>query len=274
MQRMSVLVTLAVCVVAGCSLQTPAGSDSHSTATGNAAGGGQSSVPTSATATKNENVLPTAADGDWPWWRGPNRNGIADEGPSPPVTWSDTKNVIWKIEVPGRGHSSPTIVADRIYLATTDERQQIQAVLAFNRSNGSPLWKTDVNRGGFPRQIHRKNTHATCTVACDGERLFVAFFNNRGIQATALDLHGKRIWQKVIGPFQPRIYEYGYAPSPAIYHGLALGRIFLLPKRYRHWRLHLGQPYQQPHEVPLLPSLERPGQLLQQGLSRDGFQPR
>lgn len=164
----------------------------------------------------------TVAATDWPWWRGPNFNGVAAEGQTVPVTWSESKNVVWRADVPGRGHSSPTIVGNRIFLSTADKSQETQSVLAFNRETGEQIWKTDINQGGLPRSIHPKNTHATPTVASDGERLFVSFFNNASIQVTALDLDGKQIWQQVVGPFKPQQYEYGYAPSPAIHKSLVI----------------------------------------------------
>lgn len=158
-------------------------------------------------------------DRDWPWWRGPSRNGIAAADSSPPTTWSDSQSVIWKALVPGRGHSSPTIVGNRVFLASADEQQQIQFVVAFQRDSGKQLWKTDINQGGFPRSIHPKNTHASPTIACDGDRLFVTLLHHDAIHATALDLEGQIVWQKTLGPFQPKRYEYGYAPSPVIYRG-------------------------------------------------------
>ncbi len=157
------------------------------------------------------------SDGDWRLWRGPSGNGIAADGQDPPVTWSESQNVVWKAAVPGRGHSSPTIVGDRIFLTTADEDRQVQSVLAFDRKDGKSAWKTDLHRGGFPRRIHPKNSHATCTVASDGERLFAVFFNGGAIHVTALDLEGNKLWQRSIGPFEPRQYEYGYAPSPTVY---------------------------------------------------------
>src|SRR5690349_5697774 len=51
---------------------------------------------------------------DWPWWRGPSRNGLA-AGAAVPVKFSETENVIWKAPLPGRGHSSPTVIGDRIF---------------------------------------------------------------------------------------------------------------------------------------------------------------
>jgi outer membrane protein assembly factor BamB len=158
-----------------------------------------------------------SAQHDWPWWRGPSRNGIAPTNDSVPVRWSESQNIIWRTPLPGRGHSSPIIVGNQIFLATADEREQVQSVLAFDLASGKPLWKTDVLRGGFPERIHRNNTHASPTVACDGERLFVSFFNHDTLQATALSLDGKQIWQKTVGPFRPRRFEYGYGASPQLY---------------------------------------------------------
>lgn len=160
-----------------------------------------------------------SAESDWPWWRGPTRNGVVPGDKPVPTKFSDTENVTWRVEVPGRGHSSPIVVGDRIFLATADERQQVQSVLAFDRKEGKQLWKTDVSQGGFPARNHVKNTEATATVACDGERLFITFFHHQTVQATALDLDGKQVWQKTVAPFNPKQYEYGYAPSPILYRG-------------------------------------------------------
>lgn len=153
---------------------------------------------------------------DWPWWRGPQRNGIGDDQPVP-TKLSDKDHVVWKTPVPGRGHSSPTVVGNRVYLTTADEEQKIHYVLAFDRATGKQLWQTEVNRGGFPAKNHPKNTEATPTVACDGERLFATFYNHDTVQAVALDLNGKVQWKLAAGPFHPKAYEYGYAPSPVIY---------------------------------------------------------
>ncbi|MCG8652454.1 MAG: hypothetical protein MI861_21615, partial [Pirellulales bacterium] len=62
------------------------------------------------------------AANDWPVWRGPNANGVADQGQAFPVQWDENTNVIWKSPIPGRGHSSPIVVGDRILLTTADER--------------------------------------------------------------------------------------------------------------------------------------------------------
>lgn len=153
-----------------------------------------------------------AAD-DWPWWRGPNRNGIANEQ-TVPTSWSEDEKIVWKTAVPGRGHSSPTVIGNRIFLATADEDQETQSVLCFDRTNGEQIWSQEINRGSLPRLGHQNQTHATCTLAADGERVFVAFLNHGKITATALNLDGDEIWSVELGPYKPK---FGYAPSPTIY---------------------------------------------------------
>lgn len=155
---------------------------------------------------------------DWPCWRGPNSNGVAASDQSPPTEWDETKNVVWKVSVPGRGHASPIVVGNKVILATADESAKVQSVVCFDRATGQQLWKSDVSKGGFPAKIHKKNTHASPTVVSDGQRLFVAFNNRNSVLLTALTLDGKQTWQINAGPYLPRKYKFGYAPSPLVYN--------------------------------------------------------
>ncbi len=159
------------------------------------------------------------SEDDWPWWRGPTRDGHA-LGPVP-TEWSGEINILWKVAVPGRGHASPTVVGNRIYLTTADEGQQTQSVLALDRETGEQQWQSTLHTGNFPvgSQMHPKCTHANGTVACDGERLFVAFLNDNTIRATALDLNGDKLWQTSVGEFDS---VFGYAPSPCVYQSLVI----------------------------------------------------
>lgn len=159
-----------------------------------------------------------AANTDWPWWRGPSRNGLARNAKLP-TRFGDREKVLWKTPVPGRGHSSPIVVANRIFLTTADESKQIQSVVAFDAASGKQLWKQDISQGGFPEHNHAKNTAATPTIASDGERLFVTFFHHKAIELVTLTLDGKVNWRESVGPFDPKRFEYGYAPSPLIYRG-------------------------------------------------------
>ena len=57
------------------------------------------------------------AQNDWSRWRGPSGNGIA-ESKTAPLEWGDDENVIWKTKVPGRGHASPLILKEKVFLTT------------------------------------------------------------------------------------------------------------------------------------------------------------
>ena len=157
-----------------------------------------------------------AAD-DWPWWRGPNHNGVADSNQSPPLTWSSSQNVLWKADIPGRGHGSPMVFGDRVVVQTADEKAKTQSVLCFHRQTGAKLWETQVHSGGFPKKSNKKASLASSTPACDGERIFVSFLHDGAIRTTALDLDGKQLWQTKISDY---IVHQGYGASPAIYQNL------------------------------------------------------
>ena len=163
------------------------------------------------------NVVSAAKD--WPWWRGPDRNGIADAEQKPPVTFSSTESVKWVTPIPGRGHGSAIVVGDRVILQTADEATEVQSVICLHRRTGKPEWTTEVHRGGFPK-TNKKASHASSTPACDGEKVFVNFVSNGAAHTTALTLDGgKQLWQKKISDY---VVHQGYGSSPAIYKSLVI----------------------------------------------------
>ncbi len=161
--------------------------------------------------------ISVAAD-DWPWWRGPNRNGVANAGEQPPTEWSATKNVAWKTPVPGRGHSSPIVVGPRVFLATADEDADTQSVLCYDRATGEPVWQAQVHSGGIMRK-HERSTGASGSVACDGENVYVLFANSGAVYLTALSVEGEQLWQTKLADY--KIHQ-GYGASPAVYRSLVI----------------------------------------------------
>lgn len=160
-----------------------------------------------------------AVAGDWPGWRGPTHDGQAATGQRVPVRWSESDNVIWKVPVPGRGHASPTVVGDRVFLPTADEAKEIQSVLCFDRETGRQLWKTDLHQGGFPVKGHRRKSHASSSVAWDGERLFVNFLSGGAVYTSALDRNGGPLWTTRISDY---VIHQGYGSSPFVYQNLVI----------------------------------------------------
>lgn len=156
---------------------------------------------------------------DWPWWRGPYRNGIAADNQSPPLRWGASENIVWKAPVPGRGHGSATVVGPHVYLTAAEEESEIQSVLCFERATGRRVWQTEVHRGGLTKEGNKKASQASTTIACDGERLFVNFLNGDAVYTTALDRSGHRIWQTHISDY---VVHQGYGSSPELFGPLVI----------------------------------------------------
>ena len=167
-----------------------------------------------------KNAEPVAhLSGDWPGWRGPGRNGIAAPDQRIPLRWSQSENVVWSSPVPGRGHGSPAVYGDQVFLATADNDQQIQSVVCYDRWTGEQRWRTDVHRGGFVPGQNGKSSNASSTVACDGERIYVNFLNDDAVRTTALSRDGKQIWQTRISGY---VVHQGYGASPLLYQSLVI----------------------------------------------------
>lgn len=157
---------------------------------------------------------------DWPCWRGPTHDGQADPGQRVPLEWDDTRNVVWSVDVPGRGNGSPTVIGPHVLLATCDEGPGSQSVLAFERATGKPAWATVVHAAGAMRK-NEKSSGASTTVAGDGERLYVTFPNADAVFCTALSPEGKILWQRRVCDY---VIHQGYGASPLV-HG---GRVFVV----------------------------------------------
>lgn len=156
---------------------------------------------------------------DWPWWRGPSRDGLAAADQTPPQTWSATENVLWKRTIPGRGHGSATVVGDQVFLATADHEREAQSVLCLNRNSGDLLWQTDVHHGKFETKGNTKSSLASSTLACDGTRVFINFLHDGAIYTTALGRDGKLLWQTKVTDY---VLHQGFGSSPALYQTLVL----------------------------------------------------
>jgi outer membrane protein assembly factor BamB len=222
-------------------------------------------------AVQEDSPLPQVSPEDWPWWRGPGQDGRSP-GASPPLTWSRDENIAWRATVPGRGHSSPVLRERRVYLTTADEEKEVQYLLSYDRETGDLLSETPIHRGGFMGK-HRKNSHASATPACDGERVFVAFMVQGGIWVTATDLKGKIIWQKMAGPFSS---EEGYGSSPLLYRSLVIvngdnpgpGFLAALSRKTGEIVWRIRRPRGESYATPVVAEVAGRPQLLLHGVSR------
>ncbi len=185
--------------------------------------------------------LATAADGpatpttsSWPQWRGPLATGVAPDA-DPPLRWSESENVRWKVPIPGRGHASPIVWKDQVFLlaavpvaaagdgetsAPSSERRRGVApagpirftVIALDRGTGETAWQR-VAREETPHEgTHTDGTWASASAVTDGEVL-IAHFGSRGLYAYSLD--GELLWSKDLGDMQTR-RGFGEGSSPAL----------------------------------------------------------
>jgi outer membrane protein assembly factor BamB len=169
----------------------------------------------------------------WPQWRGPYASGVSRYA-EPPVEWSETKNIRWKIEVPGRGSASPVVWGDRIFLlsavpagvagaaahAPHGGMQPHQAhrfiVLAIDRRTGRTLWERTAREAVPHEATHPDNgTYASSSPITDGRRVY-AWFESQGM--FVYDMNGKLLWEKDLGDKKMRS-EFGEGSTPVLHNG-------------------------------------------------------
>jgi outer membrane protein assembly factor BamB len=170
----------------------------------------------------------------WPQWRGPLATGVAPNA-NPPIEWNDKKNIRWKVELPGKGHSTPIVWRDFIFLTTAIPHGEAVrprlparpgahdnllltyehefAVLAVNRRDGKILWQRTVHKELPHEAGHVTGSLASNSPVTDGELVF-AFFGSRGLYC--LDTSGKLLWQKHLGEMHSK-HGHGEGSSPALY---------------------------------------------------------
>ena len=156
---------------------------------------------------------------DWPRFRGPMGNGISSDSRIP-TEWSDTKNLKWKLAMPGAGFSSPIVVGDFVFVtcysgAERDLTKLKRHLVCVDRRKGKIAWSKVVPSSVPERRGPRFGTShgfASHTPVSDGKRVYV-MFGNTGV--LAFDLKGKPLWQKSVGSDNAAMF--GSGASPILY---------------------------------------------------------
>lgn len=157
---------------------------------------------------------PAQAEKNWPRWRGPHQTGHAKEE-GLPTTW-DNRSVAWKVDLPGRGQSSPIIWGERIFLTSALENGRQRVVFCVNRSDGRILWKR-IAWTGQPEPSHRMNGWASSTCVTDGERVYAFFGRGGGLFCYTVD--GELLWRKDLGYFEG---PWGTAACPVLVRDMVI----------------------------------------------------
>jgi outer membrane protein assembly factor BamB len=151
----------------------------------------------------------------WPQWRGPLATGAAPEG-QPPVRWSETDNVRWKVELPGRGHSTPIVWGQKVFVTSAepagDGGRLRFLVLALDLATGELLWQRDARQDAPTTHSHPDSSWASPSPVTDGE-VVCASFGSFGI--FCYDLDGQLLWSKDLGDLATR-RDFGEGSSPLL----------------------------------------------------------
>lgn len=151
---------------------------------------------------------------NWPNWRGPNGDSTTSETAFP-TQWDKSENILWKVELPDRGNSSPIVWGNRVFITQAVEKEGRRTVMAFDRETGKLLWQAGtVFRS--EEKTHDSNPYCSASPVTDGERV-IAGFGSAGI--FCFDLNGKELWRKNLGPQE---HIWGNASSPVIYKDLCI----------------------------------------------------
>jgi outer membrane protein assembly factor BamB len=162
-------------------------------------------------------VTAAAAAGEWPGWRGPHGDGTSDETDIP-IQWSKTENMRWKVAIPGKGHSSPVVWGDHIFITTCIEKEQKRLLLCLDRRDGKVLWERVVLTAKLERK-HNLNSYASSTPATDGRHVWVSFLDLPNMVVACYDCAGNLVWRKSPGEFRS---VHGFCSPPILYKDLVI----------------------------------------------------
>ena len=159
-------------------------------------------------------VAPAMAQ-EWTRFRGPNGTGLSD-AKSIPTTWTES-DYRWKIKLPGKGHSSPVIWGDKLFVLSADPTSARRYVLCVQTDTGKIVWQKDYASDTHP--LNGRNSYASSTPAVDEQRLYVAWATRDHLTLRALDHDGHEVWNLDLGPY---VSEHGFGNSPIVYEDLVI----------------------------------------------------
>jgi hypothetical protein len=164
---------------------------------------------------------------DWLRFRGPLGSGVATAGASTLTEFDDTKNILWKIDLPGAGASAPIVVGNKILLTAYSgygqSRNEVgdmddlkRHVLCYSKTDGKKLWQKDLTphlpEDPFAGMGVPEHGYASSTPVSDGTNVYV-FFGKSGVYA--FDLDGNQLWNTSVGTDSGRM-RWGSGASPVI----------------------------------------------------------
>jgi len=160
-----------------------------------------------------------SASGHWPQFRGPEGAGLSEA--RLPLTWSDTENLAWKTELPGRGSSSPVVWGEAVFVSSYrgEADSVVRQLSRLDLGSGAILWTREIGTD-FPEDPAEgyllEHGWSSSTPVTDGETVY-AFFGKAGVHA--FDFEGELRWSARTGGMSSRL-AWGSASSPVLHEGV------------------------------------------------------
>lgn len=202
-------------------------------------------ITLAAVTTTNHSSVEAKVGSNWAQWRGPDSQGISYDK-NLPTEWSETKNVLWKAELPGKGFSQPIIWGNKVFLTTDVEggpapeshkaakhmagekefthpdwdgvnRLHTFKTLCLDRDTGKILWEQVSYQGTTLDYRHKRGNYAAPTPVTDGKYVW-AYFGSEGLYC--YDFKGKLVWKKSLGPILTM--GMGVGTSPVLHENLLI----------------------------------------------------
>ncbi len=160
-------------------------------------------------------LLPTILSAqEWSRFRGPNGAGVSPET-TLPAQWTE-QDYAWKTKLPGKGHSSPVLWGDKLFVTASDAQER-RFTVCLNADDGKEVWRYELP--GEKYKMHKRNSAATATPAADADHVYVLWATPSHYIILALDHAGKVAWQNDLGAYQS---QHGMGVSPIVHDGLVI----------------------------------------------------
>ncbi len=174
-------------------------------------------------------LMPLAMAENWPKWRGPRGDGTSQES-GVPTKWNGETGdgIVWKVPIPGVGHSSPIVYGENLFVTTCLLESEQRELLCIDTDTGNLRWQRTVVEAPLEKK-HKLNSFASGTPATDGELVYVTFLESPGeleggastgnIVVAAYDFDGELRWKVRPGEFSS---VHGFCSSPVLFESLVI----------------------------------------------------
>ncbi|MFB0554876.1 MAG: PQQ-binding-like beta-propeller repeat protein [Phycisphaerae bacterium] len=152
---------------------------------------------------------------EWTRYRGPNGQGIS-QAKTIPVKWTE-KDYNWKVNLPGGGHSSPVVWADKVFITSGDQKTDHGFLLTLRVSDGKILWQKQYSL--TPYRPNPRNSYATATPVVDADHVYALWPTPKETILVALDHNGGEIWKRT---FDGVHCQHGAGSSPIVFNDIVV----------------------------------------------------